>query len=182
MDRFFEFVSKVIDDCDSLLNDKDYENRKDIVRAVLFSIISLLSASYCSGRTRKNNCFNNKKEFVAFLNKFWISTEKSQTRNLDVDGESLNFRSPELLWEIRNLSAHQFRDAGMAFPTENDEQVIVSCPVEHNGVTRNEVEVNPYVLSKALRCMSVLYKAFCKANNIDPKANLPYKSIYVKEI
>jgi hypothetical protein len=180
IDLFFNYVDAVLNECEKLLENNEYSSRKDIVKSTLFALLSLLATSYCCGKERKGLTFDNKNEFTSFLENFWISKEKARKYNLDVDLEHIPYRSPELLWQLRCLSAHQFRDAGMAFPSKSDKDVIVICQVEnHNGVSNSELEVNPHSFLKSIKCMNIEFRKYCQEKMIDPRSNLPYKHIFV---
>lgn len=179
---FFSYFEDVFEDCGRLLADEDYAHRKEIVLTTLFSVLSLSATGYCRGGKRTGTKIQNEAEFIAFLAEFWVSEEKDKKfrirgnncRRIEVNGR-------ELLWKIRNLFAHEFRPPGMAFPSMEDQEVIISCPVENRsaGQTNTEFEIHPGNFLRDMKQMSRSFKSYRLEQGLDPRTNLPYRELYL---
>jgi len=179
---FFDCFKKVFDDCGSLLNDENYASRKEIVLTTLFSVLSLFATAYCCGGKRNNTKIQNEEEFIKFLEKFWDSEEKNREFEIIANNRrKIRLNGKRLLWKIRNLLAHEFRTSGMGFPSQMDEDVIISCPVENHSTkqTNTEFEIHPHNFLRDMIQMSESYRLYCLTQELDPRMNLPYRELYL---
>ncbi len=179
---FFEYMDDLFCDFKRLLDDEKYSARKEIVINCLFSLLSLFSTAYCAGKSRSKGELANEREFLDFLDRFWDSPEKGKQFTVNANtGKPQGFNGKEILWKIRNLFAHEFRQPSMTFTFPSDTEVIVQCPVENisSGNTNVEFGVHAFNLLRDTRQMSHAFQQYCVEKGCDPRTNLPFGLVYL---